>query len=76
MQPRALLPDPKLCPLKPPLNELDTPDGMLPNSVGFISHIHLRKSPERLFGKGEALLKKLGSYHNPVTFKTDLSDFF
>lgn len=33
----------------------DTPDGTFPKSSGFISHVHLRKRPKKMFGKGRAL---------------------
>lgn len=30
----------------------DTPGELFHNSIGFIAHIHLEKSPEEMFGKG------------------------
>lgn len=34
-------------------------DGTFPKSVGFVSHIHLEKGPQRAFGRKRSSLKNL-----------------
>lgn len=52
------------------------PGEMFHMSVGFISQVHLKKSPQKRFGKGRAFQKHLGKGLEKalVTFKVDQSD--
>lgn len=61
----------------------DTPDGTVPKSTEFISHVQLVKSPQKAFGNGRAVKKTTTKNVEvdwmkvlSVTLKAGQSDFF